>query len=348
MLGEGRKFIDLPLPELYDLPKDPKEEKNLFAEERRAARALRDALPRESVWPPPKGSVSPEEEARLRSLGYSSGSAGAKTAYTAADDPKNLVGVDRKLHQVVDAYSRGHYEEAAGLAREVAAERPDLPEAYEHLSLALRQLGRDGEAIAALQGALERGLDRESVRRQLGLSLAEAGRSAEAVAILEPLASSPGTDAATLNALGIALSDAGRHGEAVAILQRVTGQYPQDPKGFENLGIVALRMDQPEQARNQLQRALALNPGLPIAWNTLGVALYRLEGPAAALDAWERSVAIDPRQYDALFNIGLVAAQAGRAAQARQALTRFVETAPPARFGPDIAKARQILSQLPS
>lgn len=348
LLGEGRKFIDLPLPELYDLPKDPKEQKNLFGQERRAARALRDALPQESVWPPPKGSVSPEEEARLRSLGYSTGSAGAKTAYTAADDPKSLVEVDRKLHQVVDAYSRGHYEEAAGLAREVAAERPDLPEAYEHLSLALRQLGRDGEAIEALQGALGRGLDRESIRRQLGLSLAEAGRSAEAVAVLEPLASSPGTDAATLNALGIALSDAGRHGEAVAVLQRVTGKYPQDPKGFENLGIVALRMDQPEQARTQLRHALALNDSLPIAWNTLGVALYRLEGPAPALDAWERSVALDPRQYDALFNIGLVAAQAGRAAQARQALTLFVATAPPARFGPDIQKARQILAQLPS
>lgn len=347
LLGESRKkFIELPLPELYDLPGDPKEQKNLFAEERRAARALRDALPRESVWPPPKGAVTPEEEARLRSLGYSTGSGPAKAAYTADDDPKTLVEVDRKLHLVVDAYSRGRYEEAVSLAREVATARPDLPEAYEHLSLALRQLGRDGEAIEALQGALGRGLDRESIRRQLGLALAEAGRAAEAIRVLEPLASSPGTDAATLNALGIALSDAGRHGDAVAVLQRVAGQYPQDPKGFENLGIVALRMDQPEQARAHLRQALALNDGLPIAWNTLGVALYRLEGPAAALDAWERSVALDPKQYDALFNIGLVAAQTGRADQARRALTRFAETAPPSRFSPDIRKARQILAQL--
>jgi tetratricopeptide (TPR) repeat protein len=79
----------------------------------------------------------------------------------------------------------------------------------------------------------------------------------------------------------------------------------------------------------------------------LGVALYRLEGAGPALDAWERAVALDPAQYDALFNIGLVAAQAGRAAQARQALTRFAETAPPARFGPDLQKARQILARLP-
>jgi len=54
------------------------------------------------------------------------------------------------------------------------------------------------------------------------------------------------------------------------------------------------------------------------------------------------------RRCDALFNIGLIAAQAGRPAQARQALTRFVATAPPARFGPDLQKARRILAQLPS
>jgi arylsulfatase A-like enzyme/Tfp pilus assembly protein PilF len=347
LLRERRKLIDLPLPELYDLAADAQEERNLFAAERRSARALRDELPRESVWPPPKGAVSPEQEASLRSLGYSSGSAPAKAVYTAADDPKTLIGVDRLLHQTVDAYSRGRYEEAAAFARRAIAARPDLGEAYEHLALSLRQLERHDEAIAALEGALQSGVDRESLRRQLGLALSEVGRGAEAVAVLEPFASSPGADAATLNALGIALSDAGRHGDAAALLQRVAARYPNDPKAFENLGIVALRMDQPEQARTQLRRALSLNPDLPIAWNTLGVALYRLEGPAAALDAWERSVAIDPRQYDALFNLGLVAAQAGRSAQARQALGRFVATAPPARFAADIRKARLILAQLP-
>lgn len=348
MLRGNRKLIDLPLPELYDLAADPKEERNLYAEDRRTARALRGELPAESVWPPPKGAVSPEEEARLRSLGYSAGAGQAKAAYTAADDPKNLVGVDRKLHQAIDAYSRRDYERAAAFAREAAAERPDLAEAYEHLALALRQLERHGEAVAALESALRRGVDRESLRRQLGLALSEAGRAREAVAVLEPAASSPHAGATTLNALGIALSDAGRHGDAVTVLQRATAAYPNDPKGFENLGIVALRLDQPEQARAQLQRALALNPDLPIAWNTLGVALYRLQGSAAALDAWERAAALDGRQYDALFNIGLVAAQAGRPAQARQALARFVATAPPARFGPDLQKARQLLAQLGS
>lgn len=348
--GSQNKLIDLPLPELYNLARDPREESNLYAEERRTARALQEEIAEESVWPPPKGQVSPEQEARLRSLGYSVGSAGDKKTFTAADDPKNLVELDHKLHQIVDLYSRGQYEQAVTLSREVVAARPDLVEASEHLALSLRQLERHDEAIAVLRAAFSRGASegaaRESLRRQLGMALAEAGRPSEAVEMLRPLADAG--DAQTLNALGVALSDAGQPGEAVGILQQAVQKYPNDPKAHENLGIVMLRMERVPEARDHLRRALELNPDLPIAWNTLGVALYRLEGPAAAIAAWERAVTLDPTQFDALYNMGLVAWEAGRPAQARQALGRFVATAPPQRFAGEIARARQLLSQLGS
>jgi tetratricopeptide (TPR) repeat protein len=350
MLRERRKVIDLPVPELYDLARDPGETENLFADDRRVARAMVAALPAESRWPPEggrggeRGEVSAEQAARLRSLGYAVGRAEAKAVYTAEDDPKNLIGLDRKLHGVVDAYSRGRYEEAVALAREAVAERPDLPEAYEHMALALRQMERHEEAITALREALSRGAERESLRRQLGLALSEAGRAAEAVAVLEPLAG--GGEAQTVNALGIALSDAGRHGEARALLERQAARQPEDPKTWENLGIVALRMGRREEARASLTKAIERNDRLPIAWNTLGVALYQLGEPVAALAAWERSVELDGRQVDALYNIGLVAAEAGRAGQAKSALERFVASAPPRRWSAEIDNARQLLARL--
>jgi arylsulfatase A-like enzyme/Tfp pilus assembly protein PilF len=344
LLRERKKLIDLPVPELYDLAADPGEKENLFDRERQAARAMAAALPAESRWPPAKGEVSEEEEARLRSLGYAVGRAAAKAVYGPADDPKNLIGLDRKLHEVVDAYSRGRYEEAVELARQAIAERPDLPEAYEHMALALRQMERHEEAIAALREALARGVERESLRRQLGLALSEAGRAREAVEVLEPLAGSD--DPQTGNALGVALSDAGRQGEALRVLTGLAQRHPEDPKTWENLGVVALRAGRKEQARDALRRALALNDQLPISWNTLGVAMYQLGEPAAALEAWEKSVALDGRQVDALYNIGLVAAEAGRPAQARTALERFVETAPPRRWAAELENARRLLARL--
>jgi arylsulfatase A-like enzyme/cytochrome c-type biogenesis protein CcmH/NrfG len=346
VLRDHRKMIDLPLPELYDLVQDPHEERNRFGEDRRTAADLRQALPAESAWPPAKGQVSAEEEARLRSLGYSAGQARAKDRYTAADDPKNLVKLDETIHLVIDAYSRRQYERAVALAREVVQERPDMADGYEHLALALRQLERHDEAVAVLRDGVRRAGDRESLRRQLGLALSESGHAREAVDVLAPLAQAEAADSTTLNAYGIALSDAGRQDEAAAALQRVVAKYPEDPKGYENQGIVALRRGKVPEARDALRHALELNPSLPIAWNTLGVALYQLEGPPAALDAWQHSVALDGTQYDALYNYGLVAAEAGRPEQARQALLRFVQTAPPRRWGAEIQKARQLLARL--
>lgn len=344
VLADRAKWISLPLPELYDLAADPKEEKNLFPAEKKKSAQLAGLLPPESVWPPSRQEeASAEEVARLRSLGYMAGTAVAKSTYTAEDDPKRLLEIDHQLQALVESYTRGDFETAIRLARQVIATRPTMSEAYENLALSLRQLERPAEAITALEAALRRGVDRESLRRQLALALSENGRGAEAVQVLAPVAAS--TDPATQNALGIAYADAGRLPEARAMLEKALQIAPNDPKTLENLGVIKLRQGRPDEARKDLERALRENDQLPISWNTLGVVRYQKGDAPGALAAWQKAVALDPRQFDALFNIGLVAAQAGRRAEALDALRRFVATAPPERFGPDLEKARRWLAQ---
>jgi arylsulfatase A-like enzyme/Flp pilus assembly protein TadD len=343
-LRDRRKLIDLPMPELYDLRDDPGEERNRYDQDRPTDRALAALLPAESAWPPPRGKVSSEEAARLGSLGYGTAAAAHAGAYTAADDPKRLVGVDGELQHAMALYAARRFAEAADLYRKVIALRPTTSEAYEQLALSLRQLERHDEAIASLQTALGKGLGGETVRRQLGLALCEVGRAREAVAILQPVAGSG--DAETIAAYGVALGDAGRYAEAIAALQRAEAASPSDSAPLEDLGVVSLHMDRPAEAQRYLESALKLNDRLPVSWNTLGVALFRQRQPGPALDAWERAVALDPRQYDALYNIGLVAADTGRRQQAVKALARFVDTAPAGRFGTEIARARALLQRL--
>lgn len=187
----------------------------------------------------------------------------------------------------------------------------------------------------------------DSARREIGLALAEEGRTQEALELLQPLAQ--GNDPAALTALAIALSDAGRQTEALQALERALAQAPDDARAHQQMGVVLLRLSRPAEARDRLRRALDIDDKLPVAWNTLGVALYQTGGPAAApeaLDAWQRAVALDPRQYQALYNIGLVAGSAGRLSEARTALRRFVETAPAERYGADIQKARGLLREI--
>lgn len=344
LLRNGRKFIALPLPEVYDLPKDPKELDNRFDEERAAARGVFAALPRESAWPPQRGTLKPEDEARLRSLGYLSGSAAAKESYGPEDDPKRLIGLDNKVHQVIDLYMRGRLEESIRLGRELVAARPSMSLGHSLLAQSLLQAGKTREALDVMLKARGLGAVSDALLRQLGLTLSEVGRAGEAVDILKPLANSG--DPQSLNAYGLALSEAGRQKEASDTFQRVLKEDPDNPKAWEQLGLVELRLGHWEQARDRSRRALELNRRLPFAWNNLGVALYQLGQKDEALEAWQKAVDLKPDLWDALWNLGTKAAERGRIDQARKALERFASAAPPDRYGPDIDKARAFLRQV--
>jgi arylsulfatase A-like enzyme/Flp pilus assembly protein TadD len=345
LIRDGRKAISLPLPELYHLPQDPQEAANLVAEERRLARTLLDALPAEAAWPPPRREdVPPEVAARLGALGYVAAPAPAKSSYGPEDDPKRLIHLDAKIHQVVDLYSRRRVPEAVALARELVAERPEMGIGYSFLSQALLEAGETVEAVAVMERARGAKLASEALLRQLGLSLAELGRAAEAVELLRPLAGTGDPDSG--NTFAVVLSEAGRQEEAARVLREVLAADPDNPKAFETLGLVALRQGRWAEARERSEEALALNAGLPWAWNNLGVALYQLGRHAEALDAWQKAVEVDPRLFDALFNLGVKAAAHGRPQVARRALERFLAGAPPGRYGPDLARARELLAQL--
>jgi arylsulfatase A-like enzyme/Tfp pilus assembly protein PilF len=335
VIHSGEKYIDLPVAELYALPD---EQHNLRDERRRDADAARQLLASMHA-DVNRAHVSAEEAARLRSLGYVAGNANAKTSYTAADDPKSLTAVDNKMHAVIEAYEQHDLPRAVSLAREVVRMQPDMPAGLELLAFALQQSERVDEAIA-----IYRRLPSEDDKVQLALLLSESGRSAEAAQILAPLATSRNPDA--LNAYGIALADEGKLDEAAAAFHRVLDLDPNNAPAWQNLGIAALRRDDVAGAQQALDRALALNARLPLALNTRGVVAAREGDFARAVALWNEAVAIDPRQYDALFNIGLVEGRAGHRAEARAALSRFVKTAPEARYAADLATARAALQAL--
>jgi choline-sulfatase len=239
----------------------------------------------------------------------------------------------------------GRFAEAKSHAELASKQYPE--EAYDLLAQVELRQGNSEAALEITRRAVAEGKASEALRRQAALSLSETGRTEEAIALLQPLAATG--EPPTLNALAIALSDAGRHGEAMAVLQRVLQRDPKNAHAYETLGMIELRQQTPVLARDHLRQALELNDKLPIAWNTLGVALYQLGGPdaaASAIHAWQRAVELDPKQYDALYNLGLVAAGQGRRAEARKALRQFVDTAPPQRFAADIQKAQGILREI--
>ncbi|HKD11933.1 MAG TPA: sulfatase-like hydrolase/transferase [Thermoanaerobaculia bacterium] len=339
---DGRyKYIDLPIPELYDLTSDPAETVNLFSQQPEIAARLKRLLPR-------PGSAAPKQDSetarRLLALGYLSGGAKQKAVYTPDDDPKRLIGVDNQIHRTIDLFQTGKRAEAIALARKIVAEHPAMPTGYEFLAFLLQDAGDDRGAARVLQDAVRRDLASEAMRVRLGLILSGAGQSREALGILEPLAGSGDPD--TQNAVGIALADAGRIPEALAVFEKILARDPNNAVTLQNEGITRLKAGDAAGAVALFERALAINDKMPRALNAKGVAEANLNRPVDAIASWKRAAELDPRQYDALFNMGLVAQKIGDAATARQALTRFVQTAPPELYAKDVAEARRILAGL--
>jgi len=344
VLSDDHKFIALPLPELYDLESDAGETENLVTLERQRAGRLAQSLPAESKWPPEQGETDPETAAILRSLGYLGGGASAKPQYSADDDPKNLVHLDTKLHQAVAFYQQGQLGRAELAAREVVEERPNIGIAYYYWAQALLEQGRVPEAVEVMSRARSLGVAIPALLRQLGLSLTEVGRPQEAIGILAPMAEDG--DPNTLNSLGLVLSEAGDQRAAKDVLTRVFEVDPRNSAAHETLALVALRQKSWVEALDQAQRALDLNENLALSWNYLGTALYNLRQPREALAAWDRALALEPQNADVLYNVSVIAMEVGDRDRARRALQAFIETAPPAQYGPDIEQARQMLRRL--
>jgi arylsulfatase A-like enzyme/Tfp pilus assembly protein PilF len=357
VLSGREKYIDLPIPELYDLAADPKEARNLADEQRDRLQVMTNLLRTFNIAPPDRpGQESAETAAALKSLGYVSGSAPARTRYTEADDPKRLVELDRDLHTATDLFQDGQTARGIAVVKSVIARRPSTSDAYVTLAHAYWEAGQPQEAIATLEGGLASGAPDRDLRIQLGIYLAEShADTKKAIALLEGMS---GEDADGLNALGVAYGDAGRYADASRTFERVLGLDPTNGFAYQNLASMILRQAldtkdaaardrQLRQAEADARKAIAADPSLADAYTTLGVVLSTSGRKPDAIDAWKRAVTLDREQYNALYNLWLELAQAGRRDEAVQYGQQFVTTAPPAFFGPDIAEVRKYLGGAP-
>jgi tetratricopeptide (TPR) repeat protein len=353
MLADRRKYIDLPIPELYDLRSDAKEATNLADAQRDRVDVLSNLLKTYNVAPPDRpGRETAEASAALRSLGYVQGSAPAKAAYTENDDPKRLVEIDSDLHKATELAQNGRTEEAIAKLQSVIARRPATADAYMSLAYAYWESGRPEEAIATLERALAGGAPDRDVRIRLGIYLAESHTDArKAIALLQGMSDE---DVEALNGLGVAYGDAGRYEDALAAFRRILTLDATNGLAYQNLASVTLRLalasrsapDRAaglERAESYARKAIEVDPALADAFTTLGVVQSTTGRKADAIGRGNRARERDPSPIKPRYNQWLELAAAGRRDEAVAYGRQFAATAPPAFFAPDIARVRAYL-----
>jgi arylsulfatase A-like enzyme/Tfp pilus assembly protein PilF len=330
IVADSLKYVDLPIPELYDLDRDPAEQANLAARrpadlERLRTRLLRlrandKASPRE-----PEDAATVE---RLRALGYVSGGAPAKEHYGLEDDPKQLIGLVRQETEILRRFRAGDYDGARELCRQSLARRPDMSFTWTQLASIERARGALSEAVEAGRHAAALRPGDPATVALLGGLLVEAGKPEAARQVLAPLLRSAAPDPDIQISEGMALAALGHRDEALAVFDRVRGLDPGNALALVDAGTVYLMGGDLVRAREAFSAAIAADPAAARAHNGLGVVAAQQGRPEEAVACWKRAVELNPRDYQTLFNLGATLRNAGRAGEARPYLEAYLEAAP--------------------
>ena len=349
-----QKFVQLPIPELYDLARDAAEQDNRAPHDAEATRTLASRLAQFSAsLPAAPQPEAAEVAARLRSLGYVTPT-GARppSSATERDDPKRLVHLDRRMHEAAELEERGRLPEAIAVYRAILTERPEMIAASRHLAFDYWRVGDAAAATETLRRELADAARRSptaaaslaGISVQLASYLVESGRASEAITIMEQaVALEPAFDA--LNALGLAYARAGRASEAQAAFDRALQIDPGSAMVYENVGAVALDRGQLSEARRAFEQALARDPQSAQAHNGLAMSAERSGNRRDAIEHWTRAVELQPSNYDALYDLGMTLARDGQPVAARRYLEQFVRSAPAAQYGKELRNARTLLNR---
>jgi arylsulfatase A-like enzyme/tetratricopeptide (TPR) repeat protein len=340
------KYIELPVPELYDLRADPTEETNLAPRRPGRVEPMRTLLARERRADPGvvPGTEDAEVRERLSSLGYVAGARRLAARYGVADDPKRNLDFESGLDDVIRRYDDGDLAGALADCERLVRDRPHVPLGLRHLAFLRRQAGDLHGAVEAGRRALAEDPHSVDSAAQLGHFLNDLGRPSETVALLAPYARPVNADLDVLMTYGAALAENGQRKAALRALERARRIDPTSALAAFNLGTAHLLFGERKNAREAFEEALRLEPELGRAMGSLGVLAAKEGRPEEAVRLWKGAIGINPRDADSLYNLGTRLADQGHVSEARPYLRRFLDVAPQALYGPDRARVRAWLS----
>jgi tetratricopeptide (TPR) repeat protein len=158
----------------------------------------------------------------------------------------------------------------------------------------------------------------------LGTAYADVGRDDDALRALQTAVRLDGRLGAAHNALGSALFSLGRVEEALNELRRAAALDPRDETVQFNLGNALNRAGQPEAAAEAYARAIALNPEFPDPYANLGGLLFEHGRAKQALPYFAKAVDLRPNSAVLHSNLASALAATGQFGEAmkhvRQAL----------------------------
>jgi tetratricopeptide (TPR) repeat protein len=207
------------------------------------------------------------------------------------------------LQRAMLALDAGRAQEAEHIAGELLKAQPHHPRGLFALGCALVMQGRAVEAVSKLEAAA-RGRHDAEIETMLAIALRQAGRNEDALRRLKLATKRRPPYAAAFHELGCLLAAMRRDAEAIAALRSGLAVAPMMPAFSLQLGQIFLRQRNCAEAKLAFARALEISPGSAEALFGLARAHEELGESEAAAACLRRYLAGRPGDQTAWLHLG--------------------------------------------
>jgi arylsulfatase A-like enzyme/Tfp pilus assembly protein PilF len=335
-IGGKEKFIDSPVPELYELDRDFEERVNL-ANPKNSEKYRGQLAEIIQTWADPeslRARKKPDQTTleTLRSLGYvASSTASQKGQYGPEDDVKILL---PKYNRIMAAYQlkeQGQREKGISELESILGEPGTLDIAYAYLARLYKDGGKTEEALDTLEKGLQQHPSSYDIFSLYTDYLLEAGRYDTLIqAVPSKKFRQMEQDPLVWRNLGTAYFKKGDLEKAIRTLETAASIDGGYFDVLQNLGSIYLSRylqskdeNDLRKARKNFERAVAVDPASAEVHNKLGGIFLQEKNLDQAIEHWERAVSLSPDYGKAHYYLGLAYLSKGAQDKALRHLTVY-------------------------
>ena len=324
-------YIDAPRPELYDLAKDPREARNVLADNRRVFAAMRTQLQTYDRTLAPPSKVDPEEAAKLAALGYL-GSSSSAAPDAKLPDPKDGIQDLERTARASALIEQGKYHEGVAILRDVLARNGSFADAWTRLAKTLDAMGRPAEAIEAYKKTMEVA---PMLAPGTALSMAElflrAGRFDDSIQHAElALNAHPAAARMAIAQAHLAKKDLAAAEREGATLLNDPAKRDEAAVLLAQVRIAARRLPEALRLLDEVrERSAASGETVPANyWFARGDAVARMNRIEEAEQAFAEEMRLYPKNREAYVRLAVLQTLSGREPEARRTFDRMLRANP--------------------
>ncbi len=351
------KFIESPVPELYDLEKDSRELKNLADTKnlKEYSTNLKKLISNHSSDLRTQAVKKADHKSleRLKSLGYVSVSVGQTAKeFGPEDDVKFLLPYHNTCLEALKLVGEGKVQAGIKHLKKVIRQEKNVSIAYAHLAMVYRDLGQLDDALKVLETGLKKFPTSYDIVSAYIDYLYEGAIYQEIIQTIESQTlREMEYDAPMWNRIGLTYWNTGNTDKARRAYEKSIALDPKFPIPYNNLGSLHIAVykktknqNDYHQAIDNYKKAVELDPDYGVAYDALGTAYLEKGFPLDAIKIFRRALECASKPDLIYFHLGLAYMQTGDNSNAYIHFQKFRTTTEYGNFPSDLkAKVERII-----